>query len=150
VKLGAGSFATLYLNATVRVARANVDRRFIGLPYGPADLDPAAAPMLAEAAVPAADVVDIVSDSGCATVGLAVSYPLDSDGRPVGHERCQPIGKAAHEAGQVGLAVRSAAPGMSTTDEELVWFRFDGDGPRLVRVRRFAEWYPPGSGASPL
>ena len=38
----------LYLNRDEDAARANVARRFAGLAYGPADLDPATAPVLVE------------------------------------------------------------------------------------------------------
>ena len=42
----AGPFPVVYLNGDERVARANVLQRFEGLPYGPEDLEPSAAPAL--------------------------------------------------------------------------------------------------------
>lgn len=137
-----GSFPTLYLNATWRVARANVRLKFSGLPYGPEDLDASAAPILVEATVAGTDVVDVVTDDGCTALGLPSTYPVDAAGVPVGHETCQPVGSAMHASGEPGLAVRSAAPGMSSTDEELVWFQSDADPPTRGESWTFPEWYP--------
>lgn len=136
------SFPTLYLCATRRLARANVARKFVGLPYGPEDLDPAAAPMLVETVIGWTSVVDVVTDDGCRAVGLPATYPLDATGATIDQPACQPIGAELQAAGEPGLAVRSAAPAMTPTDEEVVWFRFDRDPPVRGTSWPFLEWYP--------
>ncbi len=130
----------VYLNGDLRVARANVLHRFAGLPYGPEDLEPSAAPVLVVALVPTADHLDAVSSAGCAAAGLPPTYPLQADGRTVEHDACRPVGFAAWVAGLPGIACRSAAAGAPPGGEELAWF---ARGERLVSlgVRAFSEWY---------
>lgn len=131
-----GSFPVLYLNAEMGTARANVDRRFEGLPYSVLDLLPDRRPMVVSADVPAQDFVDIVTDRGCEAAGLPKSYPRHANGREVSHGRCRPIGAEAHEQGLSGIASRSAA---RSNGEELAWFT---DLP-VPPVRRWAfdDWY---------
>jgi len=135
-----GSFPVVYLNGDERVARANVLQRFAGLPYGPEDLEPSAAPVLVSALVPEDDFVDVVSEAGCVAVGLPATYPVAADGAPVPHEACQPVGQAAWDAGLPGIACRSAAPAAPPGGEELARF---GRGESLtpLQVRRFADWF---------
>jgi len=135
-----GSFPVVYLNGDERVARANLLQRFAGLPYGPEDLEPSAAPVLVSASVPEDDFVDVVSESGCVAAGLAATYPVDEDGLPVPHEVCQPVGQAAWDAGLPGIACRSAAPAAPPGGEELARF---GRGEPLtpLEVRRFLDWF---------
>ena len=135
-----GSFPVLYLNGDERVARANVLQRFAGLPYGPEDLEPSAAPVLVSALVPEDDFVDVVSEAGCVAVGLPATYPADDDGAPVSHEACRPVGRAAWDAGLPGIACRSAAPAAPPGGEELARF---GRGEALtpLQVRRFLDWF---------
>lgn len=135
-----GAFPVVYLNGDVRVARANVLQRFAGLPYGPEDLEPSAAPALVSTAVPEDEFVDVVSDAGCAAVGLPRTYPVHDDGVPVSHELCRPVGQAAWDAGLPGIACRSAAPAAPPGGEELAHF---GRGEPLtpLQVRRFADWF---------
>jgi len=68
-----GSFPVVYLNANRDVARANVRRKYRGLPYGPESLDPVEAPILVQTNVAADDFVDIVTDDGCNIAGLPTS-----------------------------------------------------------------------------
>ena len=75
-----GEFGVLYLNASIGVARANVDRLFAGLPYGSEDLDPVNAPILVSLDIVVDDYVDAVSDHGLAAVGLPATYPVDARG----------------------------------------------------------------------
>ncbi len=117
-----GSFPVVYLNATVEVARANVARRFKGMPFGPEDMDPVEAPVLVTAAVADALYVDAVTAGGLAELGLPSTYPIDNDGRVVPHERCRPIGVRALESGERGIADRTAA-GAEISGEELAWFQ---------------------------
>ena len=135
-----GAFPVVYLNGDVRVARANVLQRFAGLPYGPEDLEPSAAPALVSTAVPEDEFVDVVSDAGCAAVGLPRTYPVHDDGVPVSHELCRPVGQAAWDAGLPGIACRSAAPAAAPGGEELARF---GRGEALtpLQVRRFLDWF---------
>jgi len=134
------AFPVVYLNADERVARANLLHRFAGLPYGPEDLEPAAAPVLVSTVVSDDDFVDVVTDGGCKAAGLPATYPWDDDGTPVPHERCRPVGQAAWDAGLPGIACRSAAQAAPPGGEELAWF---GRGSRLtpLHVRVFDDWY---------
>ena len=123
-----------------RVARANVLQRFAGLPYGPEDLEPSAAPLLVSTVVPADELAGVVSDAGCAAVGLPPTYPVDEDGAPVSHGACQPVGQEAWNANLPGIACRSAAPAAPAGGEELA--RFDrGEPLRPLEIRRFADWF---------
>jgi hypothetical protein len=134
------SFPVIYLNRDERVARANVLRRFEGLPYGPEDLDPTAAPVLVGTDVPRARFVDVISDEGCRAAGLPTSYPRDESGGTVPHEECRPVGQAAWDAGLPGIACRSAAPAAPEDGEELAWFdRGRSLGP--TKVLTFADWF---------
>jgi len=135
-----GSFAVVYLNRTLGAARANVALRFAGLPFDVEDLDPAAAPVLVASDVPEDDFVDVVSDEGCRASGLPVSYPMDGSGDVVGRSVCQPIGAAAWEAGEPGIACRSAADGAARDDEELAWFE-RGDGLTVTTTTPFDDWF---------
>jgi hypothetical protein len=136
----AGSYGTVYLNRTPTVARLNVERLYVGLPYGPEDLDGDEAPMLVGTTVPERDYLDVVSHDGVVDAGLPAEYPDDAAGVRVTHAVCQPIGKDAFDAGLPGVACRSAARGVAEGDEELAWFE---RGERLVETARWAfdEWY---------
>lgn len=134
----AGSFPVLYLNRDLHTSRANLKRKFAGLPYGPELLKPEEAPLLAETTVVDADYVDIVSDAGCAEVGLPITYPVDAQGHEVDRGRCQQIGLGAWQAGERGIACRSAAT-HDRTGEELALFRREGESPLVVN-RRLTLW----------
>ena len=116
------SFPVVYLYATVDIARANVARRFRGMPFGPEDLDPVEAPVLVTAAVPDALYVDAVTTEGLVELGLPSTYPVDEDGGIVPHERCRPIGVRAWDSGEGGIASRTAAA-PEIDGEELAWFQ---------------------------
>jgi len=135
-----GGFAVVYLNADVRVARANVLARFAGLPYGPEDLEPSAAPVLVSTEVEPADFADLVSAAGCVAAGLPATYPKDAAGLPVPHAACRPVGRAAWDAGLPGIACRSAAPAAPADGEELAWFP-RGRSLKVLGVRRFDDWF---------
>jgi len=139
-----GSFPVVYLNGDARVGRANLLHRFAGLPYGPEDLDPPAAPLLVSTTVPGDRYVDVVTDDGCRAASLPPSYPLDVAGTTVPHETCRPIGLVAWEAGHPGIACRSAAPGAPADGEELAYFT-RGVALTPTAVQTFEEWF---SGAS--
>jgi hypothetical protein len=135
-----GAFPVVYLNGDERVARANVLHRFTGLPYGPEDLEPSAAPVLVRTVVPEDEFVDVIGDAGCTAVGLPPTYPVAADGAPVPHEACRPVGRAAWDAGLPGIACRSAAPAASPGGEELAWFA-RGEPLTPLDIRLFPDWY---------
>ncbi len=136
-----GAFPVVYLMSGLRGARALVASRLAGQPFGPEDLDPEKAPVLIDTDVAEAEFVDLVSDRGLIAAGLPATYPKRK-GRPVEWAECQPIGQRAYDAGEPGLAVRSALPGLDASDEELAWFQ-RRSRLALRRRRAFAEWFWP-------
>jgi hypothetical protein len=137
-----GSFPVLYLCATRDVARANVLRRFAGLPYGPIDILPERRPVLIETDVPDRRAVDVTTDEGCRAAGLPATYPFDRRGRIVGWERTHPVGEVAWDQGETSIAARSAAVARDEHGEELAWFvRAAGDRLRVAVRRRFDDWF---------
>lgn len=138
----AGSFPVVYLCSTVTIARANVLRRFDGLPYSVLDLLPDRRPVLVETDVREHRAVDLVSEAGCRTAGLPETYPRDADGSEVGWDRCQQIGRTAWEQGEASIACRSAATHPDDDGEELAWFVHGrGDRLRVRRRRTFDAWF---------
>lgn len=131
-----GSFSVLYLNADFETARANVNRRFDGLPYGVLDLLDDRRPVLVSSEVPRQVFGDVVTDPGCEAVGLPATYPRLAGGGEVPHSHCQPIGAAAKERALAGIACRSAA---RDKGEELAWFKESSSMP--VRRWEFDDWY---------
>src|SRR2546427_2055032 len=102
-----GSFPVLSLNRDVHTSRANLRRRFAGLPYGPELLRPEQTPLLVETTVAEAEYVDVITDAGCREVGLPTTYPVDTHGHEIDRGRCQEIGSRAWQAGERGIACRS-------------------------------------------
>ena len=136
------SFPVLYLCATREVARANVLRRFAGLPYALIDVLPERRPVLVETDVPDRRAVDVVTDAGCRAADLPVTYPFDGRGRVVGWVRTQPIGATAWEQDEVSIAARSAALSKDERGEELAWLvRTADDRLRVAVKRRFDDWF---------
>jgi hypothetical protein len=127
----------LYLNFDVQTARANVNHRFEGQPFGPADLDPATAPTLIEVSVPSGMALDASTDAGLESIGLPISYPVDAAGTVIPHDTCQPIGAAAFVAGHDGVDCRSAAPGGV---RELAWFPREQTATETTR-QPFETWW---------
>lgn len=127
----------LYLNRDDATARANVRRKFLGLPYGPEDLDPATAPVLVEVDVPAGNAADAYTDEGLAALGLPVTFPRDANGRVIPHAMCQPHGQDAFDRGLDGVDARSAASG---GDRELAWIP-RGRVPESRPAVPFDEWW---------
>jgi len=134
------SFGVLYLNDSVAVARANVERLYAGLPYGPEDLENLAAPILLDLDVPVESYADATTDKGLVRLGLPTTYPHDSAGRIVQHSICQPIGQAVYDDAELGVACRSAAVGAER--EELAWFELPSrPRPTLATTKLFEEWF---------
>jgi hypothetical protein len=135
-----GSFGALYLTVDRVGAHANVARLFVGLPYGPEDLDPDAAPRLVELDLPDEPYVDAVSNAGLTALGLPATYPFAADGSSVPHATCQPIGQRAFGEAELGIACRSAAPG--ARGKELVWFANVGrTTPSISSTHNFDDWF---------
>jgi len=136
------SFPVVYLCATRAVARAVVLQRFEGLPYGVVDLLPSRAPMLIDTHVHQGRLVGVVDDAGCRAAGLPASYPLDGRGRTIAWERTQPVGEAAWDQGERGIACRSAVVARRERGEELAWFvRRSADRLRVTRRSAFEDWF---------
>lgn len=136
------SFPVVYLCSTVGIARANVLRRFDGLPYSVLDLLLDRRPVLVETDVREHRAVDVVSGAGCRSVGLPETYPRDAEGSEVGWDRCQPVGLTAWEQGEASIACRSAAGRSDDEGEELAWFvRTREDRLRVGRRRSFEAWF---------
>jgi len=134
-----GSFGVIYLNDSVALARAQVLRQLEPRAIRPEDLAPEAGPVLVHTRVPSDEYVDAVSDEGLDELGLPATYPVDERGIGVPHAVCQALGQAAWDAGEPGIACRSAATTAPADGEELAFF-----ARRRLRVQRrepFAEWY---------
>ena len=72
----------LHLSSDRLTARANVDRKLVGLPYGPEDLDPATAPVLIEVTIPDG----IAAGAGeSVVIEHRVGDQHRGNGRPAGH-----------------------------------------------------------------
>jgi hypothetical protein len=134
-----GSFGVVYLDASLELARAQVRHRLEPRSVRPEDLEPDQGPILVHTRVPQDQYVDAVSDEGLAELGLPATYPVDRRGAAIPHTVCQPIGQAAWDAGERGIACRSAAHAAPPDAEELAFF-----ARRRLRVQRteaFADWY---------
>lgn len=131
----------VYLFGAIDVARSFVLTRFEGHPYSAFDLRPESGPDLVETDVPEAGFVDVVTDAGCRAAGLPITYPRADDGSPVAHERCHPVGRAAWDQGERGIACRSATARAGDTGEELAWFARGRRGLRTNQRRPFTEWF---------
>jgi hypothetical protein len=136
-----GAFGVLYLNRTERLARLQAEHRLAGHPYDVEDLEPAAQHDLVDVDVATTEALDLVSDDGLRAVGLPAGYPLDGRGRPVPHEQCRPVGRAAHDEPLPAIACRSAAAGAALGDEELAVFDRDAGIVTQTGRRKFADWY---------
>jgi len=134
------SFPVVYLNQTRALARKFVAHKLRDQPYGPEDLDPGGGPTLTTVDLETEDHVDVVTDIGCIAAGLPSSYPRDAAGQTIPHEVCRPIGRTAWDAGEPGVACRSATTTAETTDEELAWFQRT-DPPTAVAIEPFVNWF---------
>ena len=114
------SFPALYLNQDLATARANVRAFIAAWPYEPEDLRDDTGPVLVGCSLPRRQTVcDVHSHDGVRAAGLPETYPLERNGTPVPHARCQPIGVRARGDRLRGVRARSAPDG---TGRELAWF----------------------------
>jgi len=133
------SFGVTYLNATVPAARAQVRDKLAARGIQPEDLEADQGPILVHMTLPTTEYVDAVTDAGLSALGLPETYPLDEQGVGIPHERCQPIGQRAWDAGEDGIACRSAADSAPAGSEELAFFA--RRALRADAVEDFADWY---------
>ena len=140
------SFPTLYLNEDRGTARHNLRAFIAGWPYEPEDLRADTGPVLVGATLPRDQhVCDAHSADGLHAVGLPRSYPRDSRGRTIGHDRCQRIGRRVKLAGLRGVRSRSAQS-RAGEGRELAWFPATARSvARLTARLAFDEWYWTGN-----
>ncbi len=129
-----GSFPVVYLNATVDMARAQVQHQLSGGPWSPADLDPG--PVLVSTDVSLDAYVDVVTDDGCRALGLPAEYPSAVD-----HPQCQLIGQRAWDGGYPGIACRSAVLSAPKGGEELAWFQRGDIRLLSAEISDFDKWF---------
>lgn len=136
------SWRTLYVSADEVTSRLNLDRFIARWPYEPEDLDDRSGPDLAVLVLPRdQSVADVHTMDGVAAVGLPRTYPLDSGGGLVGHERCRQVGSDVHAAGLRGVHCRSAVT-THGAGRELAWFPATSRSrARLARRIRFNDWF---------
>ncbi len=136
------SFPTLYLNEDHVTARLNLRLFIAGWPYAPEDLRSDNGPVLVGATLPRRQrVCDAHSPKGVKALRLPRTYPLDSAGELVGHDRCQPLGQKAHDKGLRGVRAR-AAQVRDGVGRELAWFPATTRSVATqVETLTFDEWY---------
>lgn len=136
------SFPTLYLNEDVVTARLNLRAFIEEWPYEPEDLRDDTGPVLVGCTLPRRQVVcDAHSPAGLQSAGLPNTYPLESDGKPVSHARCQPVGTRAREAGLRGVRARSARS-PDGAGRELAWFPATArSAARRVLTLAWTAWF---------
>ena len=137
-----GSFRVLYLNEDLGTARLNLRAFTARWPYEPEDLRDDTGPVLIGCALPRRQIAcDAHSAAGLRAAGLPAAYPLDENGTPVPHARCQPVGTRAKAARLRGVRARSAQS-RDGAGRELAWFPASGRSiARRVRTLSFAGWF---------
>ena len=135
-------FPTLYLNEDVVTACLNLRAFIAKWPYEPEDLRDDTGPILVGCTLPRIRVVcDAHSPAGLQSAGLPNTYPLETDGAPIPHARCQPIGNEAKETGLRGVRARSARS-PDGAGRELAWFPATARSvTRRVRSLAFVAWF---------
>ncbi|HJQ76158.1 MAG TPA: RES family NAD+ phosphorylase [Acidimicrobiia bacterium] len=135
-----GSFPTLYLNEDLTTARAQISALLSGSPVEPDDLDVGFD--LVVASLPRSqEVADAVTGTGLRALGLPDSYPRHSNGRPVRHGTCQPVGAGVAAAGLRGVHARSAAT-EDGSGRELAWFPArESSRATLLERLSFRDWW---------
>ena len=137
-----GGFPVLYLNEDLATARLNLRVFIAGWPYEPEDLRDDTGPMLIGSTLPRRQIVcDAHSPAGLRAAGLPATYPLDEDGAPVPHARCQSIGARAKAERLRGVRARSAQS-QDGAGRELAWFPATGRSTaRRERTLSFPAWF---------
>ena len=136
-----GDGPTLYLNADVATARAQIPRLLMGTPIDPEDLRDDAPFVLVPATLPARQrVADATSDLGLTALGLPRTYPTRPRGGEVPWSACRRAARAVRAAALRGVLARSAAT-PDGSGRELAWY--PARGARAVPAGAsltFAEW----------
>ncbi len=136
-----GGPSTLYFNADVATARANVRRLCARYSIVPEDLDDDNGYALVGARLPERQrVADAHTSAGLTALGLPPTYPLDGAGAEVDHRTCRALGQGFFDAGLDGVHCRSVAT-PDGSGRELGWFPRPGARARRRVTRRFADWY---------
>jgi RES domain-containing protein len=137
-----GAHPTLYFNADLHTARANVRAALADYSAHPEDFSARGGPTLVTAQLPARlEVADAVRPDGLKALGLPPTYPRQRNGRTVAWSTCQRIGAAVHAAGHAGVWCRSAACPADRPGEELAWFPRPRQRAQLLSTRHFGDWY---------
>ena len=136
-----GDGATLYLNADVDTARAQIPRLLLGTPIDPEDLRDDAPFVLVPALLPSRQrVADAASDTGLTALALPRTYPRRARGGEVPWSMCRSAARAVRAAGLRGVLARSAATS-DGSGRELAWFPARGARARPAGdVLPFARW----------
>jgi RES domain-containing protein len=143
-----GSYPTVYLCGDRGTAQANarflLNKKLAATFFSADDLDPSELPVLVTTVVLQDEYADIITDAGCANVGLPTSYPIDAAGAPVEHAQCQRIGRHVWDAGVDGIACRTAVDHGPIDGEELAYFERPGAALSVLGdPERFEDWYGP-------
>jgi hypothetical protein len=136
-----GDGATLYVNADLETARAQIGRMLLNTAIDPEDLRDDAPFVAVPVRLPARQrVADAVTDLGLVALGLPRSYPSRPRGGQVGWTTCRRVARAVRAARLRGVLARSAAT-PDGSGRELAWF--PGRGMRAQpagEARPFADW----------
>jgi len=130
----------VYLFSTTELARSFVLHKHRGLPYSVLDMARDRQPVLVHTDVPNDAFVDVVTDRGCVAASLPATYPRDENGEEIPWQRCRPIGQAAWDQEEPGIACRSASARPGDPGEELAWFERE-TRLRSAGRRAFDEWF---------
>lgn len=136
-----GDGPTLYLNADLETARAQVTRLLEGTSIDVEDLRDDAPFVVVAATLPARQrVADAASDTGLVALGLPRGYPHRARGGEVPWSTCRRAARTVREAGLRGVLARSAAT-PDGTGRELAWFPARGAAATPVGAPApFAAW----------
>jgi len=105
-----GDGPTLYLNADLATARAQIPRMLQGTAIDPEDLRDDAPYVVVPLALPARQrVADATTDTGVVALGLPRTYPLRPRGGEVPWSACRRAARDVRAAGLRGVSARSAA-----------------------------------------
>jgi hypothetical protein len=136
-----GDGPTLYLNADLATARAQIPRMLQGTAIDPEDLRDDAPYVVVPVTLPSRQrVADATSDTGLVALGLPRTYPSRPRGGEVPWSACRRAARDVRAARLRGVSARSAA----TPDgfgRELAWFPASGARARAAGgPLEFAEW----------
>ena len=91
------SFGALYLDASIDVARATVDRLYVGMPYGTEDLEDGAAPLLLDG------VDGFIQVLGAVAAGRGEHVGQSRARVHAAQSRASPVELALHEGEELAL-----------------------------------------------